>query len=150
MAIRRTVRRYRATPSGSDPLSEVRKRADKILSVIEALEAEKTKAEAAIADRVAELEQTLTKAGIESHEFGDWAAYVKEQKTNATREVDPLKLYNKLSEKDFFACVKVSLTELAQVMTESEINAIAKVTPSKVKGKKFVVERKAKKAKGRN
>lgn len=148
---RRAVRRFRAHDQRKDEAAaEGRKKLDAIFVRIEAMEAERTKLEASIGEQVALLQTTMKQVGMETHEYGDWIAYYKEQKSNTSREVDPHKLYNKLSEKDFFACVKVSLTELATVMTESEINAIAKVIPGQVKGKKFTVERKAKKAKGRN
>lgn len=148
---RRAVRRFRAHDQRKETAkAESRKKLDDVFAAIEELEAEKSKIEVGISENVERLQTLMKQAGLEVHEYADWIAYYKEQKTNTSREVDPHKLYNKLSEKDFFACVKVSLAELATVMTETEINAIAKVTPGQVKGKKFTVERKAKKAKGRS
>ncbi|HGS7906820.1 TPA: hypothetical protein ACMFP1_002938 [Pseudomonas aeruginosa] len=98
-----------------------------------------TDAMEALRNRVGELLRTLGKS---DHEFAGISAAWKDEMTRASREVDPHKLYNKLAEKDFFAVVKVSLGELGKVLTEDEIDAIAKTIPATKKGQKLVVERK--------
>lgn len=87
-----------------------------------------------------EVEELMKKGKLEEHQYLDLLAHFVETKTNASTFVDPKVLYAKLKDKnDFFSVVKVQVGELKSVMTEKEIEAVAKITPGKVTGTKFEI-----------
>lgn len=71
--------------------------------------------------------------GIEASEVEEW--------TKPQRVVDPKTIYSKLSEKDFLQVITVNLTKLGTLMTDNEIEKIAKKEKAQLKGTKFVVKR---------
>lgn len=89
-------------------------------------------------DRV---EKAITELGLTEHIFGSMVAKNVDSYSNATTEVPVAAVYNKLPEKDFLTVVKVQMGSLRQLLSEAEIKRIAKVTPGKLTGKKFTLER---------
>lgn len=99
------------------------------------------KANEAIENLKAEVQEMMTALRIESAEFEEISAKFVEEWTQARREVDAHKLYNKLNERDFLSVVKVQMGALATVLSENEIDKLCTTTPKTRKGTKFVVER---------
>ena len=138
----RPVRRVDATKETTDALNallhEVSTEMRKIDKANERIEQ--------IKEEVGPLLNTL---GKESHEFEDMVAKIVKKMTQRSRVVDPMKLYNKLPEKDFFPCVKVQLEALKNILTDPEIDKIAKITEPQQVGTELKIER-AKKAAGKS
>lgn len=93
-----------------------------------------------------EVEALMRKGELTTHDYKELRALFKDQYTSRQRFIDPQKLYNVLKEKDFFACIKVQMEPLSQVLSENEINKIAKVTEPVKKGTDFIIERTKQKA----
>jgi hypothetical protein len=81
--------------------------------------------------------------------YGLRAEFV-DTKTNDKREITVEELRKAMkNDKDFFACLKVQLTPLAQFFTELEISKMGTFTAGKVTGTKFqIIQPKTKVGKG--
>ena len=132
----------RAALRGSE---DSKKRLDKLLQSIAALEDQQQEIALQRLQLEQEVEQTLKAGGMTEYEWGPLVAHIVDVYSKASREVDPQVLYNKLKERDFFACVKVSMTELGKIMAPKEIEKIGKLTPARKTGTKFEIIRPKKK-----
>lgn len=93
-----------------------------------------------------EVEALMLQGNLTTHDYKELRALFKDQYTSRQRFIDPQKLYNTLKEKDFFACIKVQMEPLSKVLSENEINKIAKTTEPVKKGTEFIIERTKQKA----
>lgn len=142
---RRITRRKVVLRTTARDSEKVQKQLDELLQSIAKLQLEVDEATQRKVDFEKQVEKLMRGYKIPKHEWGELVAQIVDTFSRTSKEVDPQKLYNKLNEKDFFSCVKVQLTELAKIMSEKEIEAIATIEHSKKTGDKFEIVRPKKK-----
>ena len=125
--------------------AEARRQAEKLLHLIAEKEQAIDEATDAISQAFAEIE-----ALVREHKLGDVSAGTKtasivEQMGRSSTHIDPKRFKAAVSDKDFWACVKVQVGEAEKVMSKKEFVQVADVTPAPSLGYVLKVFDKAKK-----
>jgi hypothetical protein len=111
------------------------------LKVISKSEEEIDVAKAGIDQANKVIEAQLKLADLTHHTDGVYLAEIVEQWTNQSRNIDPQKFKNKVTNEVFWASIEVSLTKAKTHLTEKELNEIADVVPSQFKGRALKVKK---------
>lgn len=114
---------------------------DEQLKVISKSEADIDVAAAQITQANKIIEAQLQLAGLTHHTDGVYLAEIIDQWTNQSRNIDPKKFKNQVTNDVFWESIEVSLTKAKAHLTEKEINEIADVVPSQFKGKILKVKK---------
>lgn len=79
----------------------------------------------------AEIKRLLESAGMTGHTNGHYIAEIVTPMGRESREIDPKKFQKAVSPEDFWACIKVGVTDAKKVLSEKELDKISTVTPGK-------------------
>lgn len=89
----------------------------------------------------AAIKSALEVAQMDGYTNGRYQAEIKTPMGRESREIDVKKFQKAVSADDFYACVKIGVTEAKKVLSEKELDKISKITPAKTGDPILKIER---------
>lgn len=114
---------------------------DNLLQSVAKTEAALDAAMAELQNEHAKIEDLMRANNITAHSNGVYKLGIEEQHSRMSRTIDPKRFRAQVIDKDFWACVEVSVTKAKALMTDRELDAVAVTTPAKSTGFHFKIKK---------